>query len=173
MSRYCVIDFETTGLGPDTGEIVEFAAVRVQEGEIGLHIASLCRPRQGIPAAATAIHGITERMVRFARPFEEYIDTLLDFIGTDTVVAHNIPFDMGFLSAYCKRQQIDFAPKTLCTLQLARRLCPELPSRSLGALAKHFGLEGRGFHRALDDAMVTARLLLILLSKDGAQKVPR
>jgi DNA polymerase III epsilon subunit family exonuclease len=165
VSRYCVIDFETTGLDPAAGEVIEYAAVQVHDGEIGLHLAALCRPESPIPYEATRVHGITDRMVRFAEPFSEHLPGLVDFIGSDTVVAHNVPFDMGFLSWYCARAEIECKPRTLCTLQMARRLFPKLPSRALTDLARHLGVTGGGAaHRALGDAMVTARVLLKMLA---------
>ncbi|MCL2748085.1 MAG: 3'-5' exonuclease [Oscillospiraceae bacterium] len=162
--RYCVIDFETTGLDPKIDEIVEFAAVRVEDGEIGLHIAQLCQPSGPIPPGATRVHGITDRMVRFAHPFSEYLSTFLDFIGQDTLVGHNLPFDFGFLQAACARAGCSFAPKKLCTLQMARRLYPQLPSRRLSAVAAHLGVKSCGYHRALGDAMATAGILLKMLA---------
>ncbi|MDR0382008.1 MAG: 3'-5' exonuclease [Oscillospiraceae bacterium] len=165
MSRYCVIDFETTGLDPAVSEVIEYAAVRVCDGEIGLHLASLCRPEAPIPYEATRVHGITDRMVRFAEPFLAHLPGLVDFIGSDTVVAHNVPFDMGFLSRYCARAKIECRPRTLCTLRMARRLFPMLPSRALTEVARHLGVTGGGAaHRALGDAMVTARVLLKMLA---------
>lgn len=163
MSRYCVIDFETTGLDPAVDEVVEYAAVQVCDGEVGLHLASLCRPGGHIPAGATRVHGINDRMVRFAEPFAAHLPGLLDFIGEDIVVAHNIPFDMGFLLQYCKRAGLDWKPATLCTLQMARRLFPQLPSRALSEVARHLGVSEGAYHRALGDAMATARILVKML----------
>ena len=165
--RYCVIDFETTGLDPERDEVVEFAAVRVEYGEPGLHIASLCKPSAPIPPEATRVHGITDRMVRFAAPFSDYLPALLDFIGPDTLVGHNLPFDFGFLSAYCARAGVAFAPPMLCTLQMARRMFPELPSRALAAVAAHLGVKNGIWHRALGDAMATARILIRMLQATG------
>ncbi len=161
--RYCVIDFETTGLDPALDEVVEFAAVRVEDGEIGLHIASLCKPSRPIPPGATRVHGITDRMVRFAEPFSHFLPTLLDFIGEDTVVGHNLAFDMGFLQAACQKQNIVFAPSQVCTLQMARKLFPQLPSRALAEVAAHLGVNGTTYHRALGDTMATAQILLAML----------
>ncbi len=160
--RYCVIDFETTGLDPRLDEVVEFAAVRVEDGEIGLHLASLCKPSGPIPPGATRVHGITDRMVRFAEPFSAYLPTFLDFIGEDILVGHNLAFDMGFLQTTCARAGITYAPQTVCTLQMARRLFPQLPSRSLSEVARHLGVTGSTYHRALGDAMATAQILVAM-----------
>ena len=161
--RYCVIDFETTGLNPVRDEVVEFAAVRVENGEPGLHIASLCKPSGPIPMEAARIHGITDRMVRFAPPFSEFLPALLDFIGPDTLVGHNLAFDFGFLETSCAQAGITFAPPKLCTLHMARRMFPELPSRALASVAAHLGVKNQSCHRALGDAMATAGILLKML----------
>jgi DNA polymerase III epsilon subunit family exonuclease len=166
--RYCVLDFETTGLDPVRDEVVEFAAVRVEDGEPGLHLASLCKPSGPIPYGAVRIHGITDRMVRFAAPFSEHLPGLLDFIGGDTLVGHNLAFDFGFLRTACQHAGLDFAPPQLCTLRMARTLFPHLPSRALGEVARHLGVKLETSHRALGDAMTTARILLKMLDMTSA-----
>ncbi len=155
-----VLDFETTGLDADTGEIVEFALVRIRDGEIGLHMASLCRPLRGIPYSAQRIHGISHDMVMDFPTFEELLPSVLSFIGEDKIVCHNTPFDMGFLWAYCRRAGIEFNPPLGDTLMLARRLFPKMKSKSLQNMALALGIEGEEFHRALSDAMVTAKLYI-------------
>ncbi len=163
MNRYCVLDFETTGLDPERDEVVEYAVVRVDESGLGLHLASLCRPERPIPLAATRVHNITDRMVRYAEPFSEHLPALLSFLGDDVFVAHNVPFDLGFLRAYCRRMGLAYEPKTLCTLQRARKLFPFLPSRSLDSVAAHLNIRNPGAHRALDDARTTAQVLVKML----------
>lgn len=163
VSRYCVIDFETTGLSPYECEVIEFAAVRVENGEIGLNLASLCNPHGYISRRITQITGITEHMTAGYPHFEELLPLLLDFIGDDILVAHNLPFDWGFLSNYCSRAQREYKPETLCTLQLSRRKLKGLSSYSLGSVSQHLRIPNPAAHRALGDAMTTAEVLLRLL----------
>ena len=166
---YCVIDFETTGLSPYESDIIEYAAVRVEddgEGDltIGEVFTDLCSPKKSfISQKITQITGITARMVMGKTPFEEHLRNLLDFIGTDTVVAHNVPFDMGFLRRYCGDAGLPVPSKTLCTVQLSRKLC-RLKSYRLEAVAQALGVSGEGYHRALADAVTTARVLMELLT---------
>ncbi|MCL2030810.1 MAG: 3'-5' exonuclease [Oscillospiraceae bacterium] len=157
-----VLDFETTGLSPLEGEVVEFALVRVRDGEIGLHLSSLCRPHGEIPYGAYRVHKIGKQMTLGFPYFEELLPDVISFIGEDTVVCHNVPFDMGFLNAYCARAGREFRPPTLDTLTMARRLYPGLPSRSLGAVAAHLGIDAGEAHRALADAMVTAKIYIAM-----------
>ena len=168
--RYCVIDFETTGLAPGDSEVIEFAAVRVEYGEPGLNLASLCRPNGPISAQITAITGITYEMTAGHPSFDELLPMFLDFVGDDTVVAHNIGFDKGFLDAYCRGAGIEFAPRTLCTLALARKYLPKLPNHKLGTVAAHLRIKNESAHRALGDAMTTAKVLVKLLELDAASK---
>jgi len=158
---YCVLDFETTGFAPPGSEVIEFAAVRVRDGEIGLSMASLCRPnRSYISRKITEITGIRPEMTEGYAPFEDFLPSLIDFIGKDTIVCHNVPFDMGFLDYYCRAAGLALTSPTLCTLALARKMFPFLPTKRLEAVAAHLGVGGEGYHRAMADAMTTARVLL-------------
>jgi DNA polymerase III epsilon subunit-like protein len=169
---YSVIDFETTGLSPYYSEVIEFAAVRVAAdpatGELtaGDTFASLCAPRMTeITPVITRITGITAGMTEGFAPFEGRLAEFLGFLGDSTVVAHNIPFDMGFLRRYCKGAGIEPPNKTLCTLVLSRRLCRSLPNHRLETVAAHLGVSGEGYHRALADAVTTAKVLIKLLGE--------
>lgn len=157
-----VLDFETTGFDPMQAEVVEFALVRIRGGEPGVHINSLCRPHGDIPYGAYRVHGIGKQMTLGYPPFEELLPDVISFIGDDTVVCHNTPFDMGFLNAYCTRAGRVFQPPTGDTLTMARRLFPRLHSRSLGAVAEHLGVDVGDAHRALADATVTAKIYVIM-----------
>jgi DNA polymerase III epsilon subunit family exonuclease len=164
---YCVIDFETTGLSPHGSDVIEYAAVKVEDdGEggwtIGEVFTDLCAPKKTyISQKITQITGITPDMVEEKPPFEEHLRELLAFIGDDTVVAHNIPFDMGFIRRYCKEAGLPVPAKTSCTLQLSRRYC-RLKSHRLEEVAKALGVDGGGYHRALADAVTTAKVLIEL-----------
>ncbi|MCL1821176.1 MAG: 3'-5' exonuclease [Oscillospiraceae bacterium] len=161
--RYCVIDFETTGLDARQCEIIEFAAVRVEDGELGLNLASLCEPHSYISRKITQITGITPQMTAGHPHFEELLPLLLDFIGDDVLVAHNFSFDWGFLSEYCVRAGRRYNPERLCTLQLARRKIKGLHSYSLSAVSEFLRIPNPAAHRALGDAMTTAQVLVRLL----------
>ena len=160
---FCVIDFETTGFTPATAEVIEFAAVRVRGGELGLNLASLCAPTVPITPEITRVNGIDNAMVEGYPPFGELLPLLLDFIGEDIIAAHNASFDMSFLKAYCERAGIELEPRVFCTLTAARQLYAELPSKRLGEVAAHLGVDGTGYHRALADATVTAKVLVEML----------
>lgn len=160
---YCVIDFETTGFSPESCDVIEYAAVRVENGMITETSTELCRPEYSlITPQITAITGITEPMVAYCETFSERLRDFLRFIGNDTIVAHNIPFDMGFLRRYAREAGIHINNPTFCTLTRARSLFPQLPTKKLEAVARHLGIDGSGYHRALADAVITAKILIIM-----------
>jgi DNA polymerase III subunit epsilon len=120
----------------------------------------------------TSITGITDEMVRDAPRFHEVGPRLVDFLAGRVFVAHNAAFDWRFLCAEMERTAgRTLHGRQLCTVKLARKLLPQLPSRSLDALAIYFGLEIEARHRALDDAVATAHVLLRLIEILGERGV--
>ena len=127
---------------------------------------SFINPGLLVPYYITNLTGITDADVHDAPFFEDITSEIIDFIGDSVLVAHNMPFDYSFLKNEFARAEI-LLPKnnTLCTLKLARKLYPELKSKSLGNLVKHFGIKHKNVHRALGDAMVTAKLLIKMITQ--------
>ena len=119
----------------------------------------------------TEITGISDSMVRAAPTEEMIIDDLLDFIGDDPLVAHNIHFDEQFLSQLCKRLgRNEVNNLKYDTLQLSRSLLFEQPVFNLGALSEYYGLSSEGAHRAENDTENTGHIFLELI--DEASKYP-
>jgi len=161
-SRICVLDFETTGMG-GSAEVIEFGCVRLQEGRTGLRLSSLCSPYGYVSRAVTQITGITDDMTRSFAHFDEYLPFVLDFIENDIIAAHNAPFDLSFLLKYCRQAGYDYSPRVICTLAASRLLLPEIENHRLGTVAAHFRVSAKGCHRALADAVITARVLSRLI----------
>ncbi|AVR96827.1 3'-5' exonuclease [Pseudoduganella armeniaca] len=158
-----MLDFETTGLSPDMGDrITEVAALRIADGRIVERYVSLVNCHVRIPPFITSLTGITQAMVDGAPPATEVVPRLLEFIGGDTLAAHNASFDEKFLRAEGGR--LGLAPGhggTVCSLKLSRRVFPQLGSYKLGVLSGRLGIPFRGTaHRAEADAEVAAELLL-------------
>lgn len=166
QEEWVVVDVETTGGSPEHGHrVTEIAAVRVSGGEVRDSFSTLVNPERRIPGMITSLTGITDEMVREAPRFHEIADRLRAFVGGRVFVAHNAAFDWRFLCAELERslgRRLD--GRQLCTVRLSRKLLPQLPSRSLDALALYFGLEIESRHRALDDAVATAHVLLRLIA---------
>ena len=163
--EWVVVDLETTGGSPKRGHrVTEVAAVRVSAGRIAGTYATLVNPGRRIPGMITSLTGITDAMVTEAPRFHEVADEVSRAIGGRVFVAHNAAFDWRFMG-WEMQQATGLAPagRTLCTVRLARKLLPELPSRNLDALANYFGVEIEHRHRALDDAVATAHILVRLL----------
>lgn len=164
---YAVVDVETTGTSCGAGDrITEVAAVVVRGGEVTEHFETLVNPERPIPPMITALTHISWDMVKDAPRFRDICDNLLDVIGGHVFVAHNVEFDWRFVSTEVARATgRRLAGRRLCTVRLARRVLPHLPSRRLDSLAHHYGVDIVGRHRAAGDAEATARILVRLLAE--------
>jgi DNA polymerase-3 subunit epsilon len=158
-----MIDFETTGLSPDMGDrITEVAALRIAGGRVVERYVSLINCNVRIPSFITGLTGITQAMVDGAPPVAQVVPELLDFIGSDTLSAHNASFDEKFLRAESARLGLAPAHAALvCSLKLSRRVFPQLASYKLGNLSAQLGIRFKSAaHRAESDAEVAAEVLL-------------
>jgi DNA polymerase III subunit epsilon len=162
---WAVVDVETTGGAPERGHrITEVAAVCVSGGRVVERYSTLVNPERRIPTMITALTGITESMVSNAPPFRAVAQRLAAVLEGRVFVAHNAGFDWRFVGCEIDRATgATMSGRRLCTVRLARKLLPQLPSRSLGALAHYFGIRIERHHRALDDAAATAELLVRML----------
>jgi len=165
-TEFAVLDFETTGTSGKHNRAIEIGIVSVKNGEIFETFQSFINPGTLVPYYITSLTGITNDDVHDAPFFEDLTSQIIDFIGDSILVAHNMPFDYSFLQNEFMRADV-LPPKneTLCTLKLARKLYPELKSKSLGNLVQHFGIRHKNVHRALGDAMVTAKLLIKMITQ--------
>ena len=167
---FVVLDLETTGGSAHTDAITEIGAVKVRGGERLGELATLVDPGTGLPPNIVALTGITTAMITGAPRLPTVLPTVLEFLRGTVLVAHNAPFDAGFLRAACERHGQRWPrPPVLCTARLARAvLAPdEAPSVRLGALARLFGTATRPTHRALADARCTVEVLHRLLERVG------
>ncbi|HWN31513.1 MAG TPA: DEDD exonuclease domain-containing protein [Pseudonocardia sp.] len=167
---FVVLDLETTGGSAATDEVTEVGAVKVRGGVRLGELATLVDPGTGIPPVVVSLTGITQAMVTGAPRIQTVLPSVLEFLAGAVLVAHNAPFDTGFLRAACERHQLAWPrPPVLCTARLARAVLPgdEVPSVRLSALAELFGTSARPTHRALDDARATVEVLHGLLERVG------
>lgn len=164
--RLEALDTETTGMSPASGHVlVELARVRLENGEIAERWSSLVRPGRPVPADAAAVHGITDAMVADAPLPGEVAPIFRNGCGDATLVLHNAPFDLPFLAAFLRGAGArPLWNPVVDTLGLARGLFGS-GSNSLGALAARFSLPAESAHRALGDALTTARLFLLLAER--------
>jgi DNA polymerase-3 subunit epsilon len=162
---YVVVDVETTGARPYAGDrITEIAAVIVRDGEIAEMFETLVNPQRPIPAFITQLTNITWEMVKDAPPFAEIASDVMDVLDGKVFVAHNAAFDWRFVSAELSRTAgRHLVGRKLCTVKLARKLLPQLPRRSLDHVARYYGVDINGRHRAAGDALATAHCLLRMI----------
>ena len=160
---YCVLDLETTGLNPAENEIIEVAAIKVDQNGSITSYTSLIKPKLPIPGMISEITGITNEMVSCSRGASEVLPEFLEFVGDSMIVGHNVQaFDIPFLEQHAKRA---ITNATFDTLLFSRRKLPDL-KHSLSALCQHFHISCDGAHRALRDCEMTKGLFLAL-SQDG------
>ena len=164
-------DTETTGFYPEQGDrIVEIAMVTVRGGVVQKTWESLVYPDRPIPEDASRVSGITDAMVWGQPRFEEIVSKIEEMAKDSILVAHNAPFDLGFLQvqmAAVGRPML--TNQTLDTLALAKK-CYNLKEYSLGALTRALNIEKGTYHRALGDTMMTHRLFAQMQSTLAKKK---
>ena len=159
---FAVVDLETTGWSPGAAAITEIAAVRVRGGQRLGEFASLVNTGVPVPPGIEDLTGITDWMLAAAPRLAAVLPGLLKFADGCVLVAHNAPFDIGFLQAACGQCGLDWPGFTvLDTVMLARRVMDpdEVPDCKLGTLAGFFRAHTAPSHRALADARATADVL--------------
>jgi len=157
--EFCVFDLETTGFSPESGAgIIEIGAVKISEGRIHKRFQEMVRPGHEIPPKITRLTGIENQDVQDADVINHVLPRFQSFRGNSILVAHNASFDLGFLKHYSEEPIDD---THIDTVRLARRLF-QFQSNSLTDLLREFDIARDDAHRALDDALATAELFLIL-----------
>lgn len=165
-AEFTVLDVETTGTSARYCKVIEIGMVKVKKGKILDTWSTLVNPGGIIPYHITGITGIKTSDVVNSPTFDIILEDVKSFIGDSIIVAHNLPFDRSFLEQEFMSAGAAFPDYTaLCTLKLARKMYPELKSKSLGSMVQHFRLKHRDVHRALGDATVTAKLLIKMLDR--------
>jgi DNA polymerase-3 subunit epsilon len=169
---FCVVDLETTGGSPKAGaRITEIGAVKVRGGEVLGELQTLVNPEESIPAFITVLTGITDAMVVEAPRIAEALPSFLELAAGSVLVAHNAPFDVGFLKHAARELGIPWPRfEVLDTAVLARRalLREEVRNVKLSTLAAHFGATTTPDHRALHDARATVDVLHGLFERLGS-----
>ncbi|MBV9689968.1 MAG: GIY-YIG nuclease family protein [Ktedonobacteraceae bacterium] len=162
--EFVVLDTETTGLRPGSDRVIEIAGVRLRGGEAIGSFQSLVNPCRRIPPFITQFTGITQDLVNMAPTAQEVMPEFLRFIDGAIIVGHNLGFDIGFLTYEAQLQGQAFPLDGLDTLPLARRFLPDLKRFKLELVARHINISTSNFHRALNDARVTAAIFLHFLA---------
>ena len=157
---FVYFDVETTGLTPCFGDrICEVAVLRCKGGEELLAYHTLVDPQRPISPGALRVNRITAEDLKGAPLFKDVADDLLNVLSGGVMVAHNAPFDLGFLAAELATLNYPMMETTVVdTLALARR-CYSFHSNSLRNVARSLGFATEQLHRALSDVQLTRRVL--------------
>jgi DNA polymerase-3 subunit epsilon len=168
---FCVVDLETTGGSAAGGSMItEIGAVKVCGGEVLGEFQTLVNPNTAIPPFIAVLTGISNSMVATAPPIESALPAFLEFAAGCVLVAHNAPFDIGFLQHFNEQQGRAWPRfEVLDTAKLARRVITrdDAPNCKLSSLAQLFGATTTPNHRALSDARATVDVLHGLMERLG------
>src|SRR5215207_2746018 len=145
---FVIVDLETTGGSALFDRVVEVAAIRVHNGVVEDRIVKLVEPGVPIPPFIARMTGINDALVRGRPSFDRLLPDLQRLFTGAVLVAHNASFDFNFLSQAFQRAQLGLDAERLCTLRLARRLMPGLPSYKLDSLCAALGFTFVQQHRA-------------------------
>lgn len=161
-NEFVSLDIETTTLSPAKGgRIIEVAGVKVKNGEIVDTYSQLINPEQKIYRKTIELTGITNEMLEGKPVYGQVLPEFYRFIGSSVVVAHNAGFDWDrFLLPFFKRVGIHANNLVIDTMNLSKLYYPELKSYRLNELCEKFEIPLENHHRALADAVATAKLAI-------------
>jgi DNA polymerase-3 subunit epsilon len=169
--NYAILDIETTGGKYNEEGITEIAIYRFDGDEIVDQFCSLVNPERPIQPFVVNLTGINNEMLRNAPKFYEVAKRIVEITTDCILVAHNAQFDNRILTTEFDRLGFDFNLETLCTVELAKSLIPDMPSYSLGKLVKSLGIPITDRHRAQGDAKATVALFKMLLLRDSEKEI--
>lgn len=173
MNMYAILDIETTGGKYNEEGITEIAIHRFDGQQVVDQFISLVNPEREIQPFVVNLTGINNQMLRTAPKFHEVAKRIVEITKDTVLVAHNAQFDYRILRTEFRRLGYNFERKTLCTVDLSKKLIPEAESHSLGKLVRSLGIAVSDRHRANGDAMATLKLFKLLLSKDSDKSIIR
>lgn len=166
---FSVVDVETTGSLAYKERVTEISVLQASlKNGIQHQSTTLVNPEKPIPLKIVEITGITQAMVNTAPLPGEVFPEYLPLLNNGILTGHNLAFDYGFVKAEYRRLEVAFArpaAERLCTVQLARLMLPDLPSRSLPDLVQHFQFPVERSHRAEADAIACWLLAKKLLTE--------
>jgi DNA polymerase-3 subunit epsilon len=164
---FVAFDTETTGLHPGSEGLVEVAAVRFDlVNGPKEYFQTLVHPGKSIPPAVIRVHGITDDMVVNSPSIDKVLPSFFRFIEGAIPVAHNAPFDIGFIALHARRSGISIPEgPVLDSCMLSRRMNTTAVSHRLENLVREFGIQESTFHRALADAKSCAEVFRLTVAK--------
>ena len=168
---YAILDIETTGGKYNEEGITEIAIYKFDGHKIVDQFSSLVNPEKPIQPFVVNLTGINNEMLRQAPKFYEVAKRIIEITENCVMVAHNALFDNRILTTEFDRLGYQFERETLCTVELSKKLMPDMPSYSLGKLVRSLGIPLSDRHRAQGDAKATVALFKMLLAKDTSKEI--
>lgn len=159
--RQVVVDVETTGLKPQEGHrVVEFAALELVDLEPGEEYQTYINPKREVPEEATKVHGLTYEFLKDYPSFLDVLDEIVEFVGDSELIAHNAPFDRGFLIS----EGLDLRQSWIDTYQLAQDWGYGKKA-NLDRMAKNLSITKtrRKIHGALKDCILLADVYVSMM----------
>lgn len=168
---YAILDIETTGGKYNEEGITEIAIYKFDGHEIIDQFSSLVNPERDIQPFVVNLTGISNKMLQTAPKFYEVAKRIIGITKDCVIVAHNAQFDNRILTTEFERLGYNFERETLCTVELTKKLIPDLQSYSLGKLVRSLGIPISDRHRAQGDAKATVALFKLLLARDTSKEI--
>ncbi|MFK7750381.1 MAG: exonuclease domain-containing protein [Kordia sp.] len=168
---YAIVDIETTGGKYNEEGITEIAIYKFDGHKVVDQFISLVNPEREIQPFVVNLTGINSKMLRDAPKFYEVAKRIVEITTDCIIVAHNATFDYRILQMEFKRLGFEYKRKSLCTVELSKKLIPEMESYKLGKLVRALGIPMSDRHRASGDALATVKLFQLLLDKDSEKTI--
>lgn len=158
IKNYIAVDVETTGLNPARDKLLEVGAVKVKNGEVCEKYNKLIHTGIVLPERITELTGITNEMQKTGEKIADIMGEFVEFCEDLPILGHNVQFDFNFLKQNAVNFGFSFEKEGIDTLKIARKVLPNLESRTLQALCEYYQISVKNAHRALDDAYAAHQL---------------
>lgn len=161
--KYLALDIESTGLSPDSAQMIEIGAVVMEDGKVQATFSRLIGIGQPLPERIVELTGITDEMLKDQAFEREVMREFLSFsqeycADCDVILGHNVSFDFSFLKTAAVLLGETFERKGIDTLRIARVVHPEIESKTLDSMCDHYQIKRSVSHRAFEDAKAAAEL---------------
>jgi len=168
LKNFVALDLETSGVNPSKDKIIEIGMAKIKDGKIIDSYNKLVNPQISLDPKITKITGITDLELIGQASIDDIIYEVVDFIGDNILLGHNILFDYSFLKQAAAAKKLSIPNMAIDSLKIARKLLPNLPSRRLVDLCNYYNIDPGKSHRAYYDAVSAFRLYehLALLAAD-------
>ena len=161
---FAIIDTETSGGKYNEEKIIEIGILVYDGNNIIETFQSLINPQKKVDYFVLKLTGIKEKELKSCKTFKDHAKEIKKLLKNKVIVGHNVEYDYRVLKNEFKSIGIDYKAKTLCTIEMSKKIFPDLESYKLKKICNHFNIELNNHHRAYDDAKATTELFKIIRS---------